>query len=185
MPLLKRYNKDSLLQLLNALCKEGKQLEQVLDEYSEAECGFVCSYSLMYEKFKRFNGVLRDDALLPSDKFCSLLFNRSKVAIVMARYDKGVNNLELKKYLATMQKLGYFNRIEEKKHKPNEICPELPISLTIKILERWTPEPRSPAPSSEMPSNEVHVAEHNHNFDSEHVKRTNSVEHLLVNSNHD
>jgi|JI6StandDraft_1071083.scaffolds.fasta_scaffold18176_1 hypothetical protein len=41
----------------------------------------------------------------------------------MARYDKGINSVELKAYLTMMQKLGYFNRIEEKKHKPKEICP--------------------------------------------------------------
>ena len=78
---------------------------------------------MMREKFQGSISIIRDDSMLDAEMFCSLLFQRSKVAIVMARYDKGVNSNELKSYLSMMQRLGYYYRAEEKKHKPKEICP--------------------------------------------------------------
>jgi len=63
MPILKRYSRDSLLKLLEGLCRPqqlpGNHFELAPDEYSEVECGFVCSYSLMREKFQRAGSIIR------------------------------------------------------------------------------------------------------------------------------
>lgn len=187
LPILKRYSRDSLHKLVNSLCKSEpdnpQEFELAADEYSESECGFVCSYSMMRDKLRRCGNVVKEDALLDLESFCSLLYTRSKMAIVMARYDKGIGAAELKAYLTMMQKLGYFNRIEDKKHKPKEICPELPICLAIPILERWSPEPPLPREELQDVPEELERITHTDRHHEDHVKRANSVEHLMIKLN--
>lgn len=162
--------RDSLFELLTALVNEEPPADEAADTFEEGEISFLCSYEKMKERLDKCSGsILGEAALLPYETFCQLLYHRSKMVVVLSMFDRSVNEAALREFLGRMQQQGYFSKIPEKKHRPKDICPELPLVYSVPVLERWSPEPKLAKDDKENEQNGPDT-----------IKRANSVEYLAV-----
>jgi hypothetical protein len=83
--------------------------------------------------------MLSGERLMSYESFEQLLYYRSKMVVVLSRFDRSINEMALRGFLRRMQDQGYFGKIQEKISKPKDICPELPIEYSVPVLERWSP----------------------------------------------